>query len=128
MTHKFTNPKIVSSSLLRAVETAKHIGDITGIRISDTNSQFDNLNERYYGDYRLVSSIDEIPSDFENEDKFRERVYKGLFEVFLKYKDADPLIIVSHQKVFEYITKLLSGSSDKICNGEIAYFTCTINY
>jgi len=114
-----SNANMVSSSLRRALETANEIEKVTGISIS---TQADGLKERYYGDYRLVSDPSEIPSDAETTKEFQERVQEALFKILSKYKQAHPLIIVSHQKVFEYVAELLAKRSEKLSQGGVAHF------
>lgn len=113
------NAKIVSSSLLRAVETANEIEKATGIPIS---AEEDGLRERYYGDYRLVRNNLKSPSDAESSEEFRKRVDQTLDRIFLEYYQANPLIIVSHQKVFEYLAESLSNYHQSLSQGGIARF------
>ena len=110
---------MVSSSLKRAVETASEIEKATGIPISSVEN---GLKERYYGDYRSVTNISETPPDAESTEDFRKRVFQNLDKVFSEYHQACPLIIVSHQKVFEYVAELLSKRQESLTQGGIGHF------
>lgn len=115
-----SNAKMVSSSLKRAVETANEIEKAMDISIDAVE---DRLRERYFGDYRLVKGIDKSPPDAEKTTAFKKRIFEILDEIFLNYHDAKPLIIVSHLKVFEYITKLLIDNQEKkLLTGGIGHF------
>jgi len=111
--------KMVSSSLKRAIGTAKEIERVTGISIS---VQEDGIKESYYGDYRLILNNSEIPSDAETKKEFQKRVLKSLCKLFIEYDQAKPLIIISHQKVFEYITELLFQRTERLSYGKIGNF------
>jgi probable phosphoglycerate mutase len=113
----FSNPKIVSSTLLRATDTAKAIQDIAGIPIV---AQEEGLKELYYGDYRLTGDLYKAPPDAESMEYFRKRVMESLAKILKKYP-ASPLIIVSHQKVFECISEKLTGCKKKISLGSICH-------
>eukprot|EP01132_Coremiostelium_polycephalum_P003054 gene3054-3820_t len=112
--------KIVSSTLKRAAETAKTISEITKIEII---AYEEGLKERYYGDYRLNNNPDEIPADAEQTEQFQERVINTLLKILLEQHQNLPLVIVSHQKVFEYIGKFLTQKSVRLTQGGIANFT-----
>lgn len=114
-----SNAKMVSSSLRRAVDTAMEINKSTGIPIC---SEEDGFRERYYGDYRLVSDKLGTPGDVETIEAFRERVSQTLDRIFLEHHRASPLIIVSHQKVFEYLADLLANRQENLPQGGIGYF------
>lgn len=116
----FVNAKMISSTLVRAVGTAKEIRKITGIKFSPEDN---GLNERYFGNYQLVSSLSDIPLDAETETEFQNRVFRSISKILLEHNYGTPLIIVSHQKVFEYITRILTGNSQRLFQGEIAHFT-----
>jgi len=119
-----SNAKIISSSLQRAIETAKEIEKITGISLS---AQEDGLRERYYGDHRLITDDSKIPPDAETTQGFQERVLQSLFKILLKHNEARPLIIVSHQKVFEYVAEFLVKRSERLSQGGIAHFMLNEN-
>lgn len=118
---------IISSCLQRAVETATEISNITNVPFVDKES---NLNERYYGDYRLLqlktnaAKLDAKPPDAESPQIFEKRVIKCLIELLNKYHDSQNLIIVSHQKVFQCLNKIFGGNDEQRLNqGGICYFT-----
>ncbi len=115
---KSTNIKIVTSTLKRANETGKEVSKLIEIPISET---IDGIKERYYGDYRLVSNKKEIPPDAETPDLFKKRLLKAINNILLKYQNST-LIIVSHQKVFECLSELLSGQKKRLSQGGICYF------
>jgi broad specificity phosphatase PhoE len=117
--NEFTHTEMVSSSLRRALETAEEIKKATNIPVS---SQEDGLQERYYGDYRLTSNIAETPPDAESTEAFKKRVYKSLLKILGKHRNDSPLIIVSHQKVFECIAEFLTDRKEKLSQGGIAHF------
>ena len=115
-----SKPKMISSSLQRAIETAKKVEEATGILVSAVKAEW---KERYYGDYSSMINISQVPPDAENEESFQERVLQALASALLEYyNDAKPLIIVSHQKVFECVAKALIKSSEKLPQGGIGYF------
>jgi broad specificity phosphatase PhoE len=114
------NAKIVTSSLKRAIETANKISEITGIPMA---SQEDGLKERYYGDYRLCENNADTPPDAETTEAFQMRVVEALFKVLLKNYHSKPLIIVSHQKVFEWVSEFLTKSKGRLTQGGIGHFT-----
>jgi probable phosphoglycerate mutase len=113
------NPKIISSSLRRAVETAKVIEEIIGIPISSYENGF---NEHYYGDYRLISDDSKIPPDLETTKIFQQRVLQTFYKILSENNGNTTLIIVSHQKVFEYLVEFLVKRSEKIFQGGIGHF------
>jgi len=112
--------RIVSSTLKRAIETAQEISEITKIEIT---AYEDGLKERYYGDYRLSTKLDEIPPDAEQTESFKERVTNTILKILLEQYQNLPLVVVSHQKVFEYISEFLTKKSARLPQGGIAHFT-----
>lgn len=114
----FSNAKIVSSTLHRARETAEVIAGITQIPILAYEEE---LQERYYGDYRLAADASDTPPDAETTAYFEQRVMKSFLKVQKTYP-AQPLIIVSHQKVFEYLSQALSGHQQELGQGGICHF------
>jgi broad specificity phosphatase PhoE len=111
---------MITSTLKRAVETANNIFEITSIPII---AQENNLRERYYGDYRLVACTNQTPSDAESPQAFQKCAKNILNKVLFEDYAATPLIIVSHQKVFEYISELLIKHTKRLPPGRIAHFT-----
>jgi broad specificity phosphatase PhoE len=120
----FYNAKIITSSLQRAVETANNISKITGIPVS---AKKESLKERYYGDYRLTLDANIIPPDAESTDIFEKRVINALFTTLLENHQSMPLIIVSHQKVFECISEFLVRRKERLSQGRIGYFMLDSN-
>jgi len=114
-----SNAIMISSPLRRAVETAKEIEKATGIPI---NAQEDRIKERYYGDYRKVGNLSITPPDAETTEEFQKRVSQALNELLLEYNQAKPLIIVSHQKVFEYLAEFLVKRPERLSQGGIGHF------
>ena len=116
---------IISSGLKRAIETATEISKITNFPLVDKES---NLNERYYGDYRLLqlktsTNTNTKPPDAESLEIFKNRVLQCLIVILNKYHDSQNLIIVSHQKVFQCINKILGGNDQqRLDQGGICYF------
>lgn len=115
----YDDAKIVTSSLKRAIETAQNVSKITGIAISDYE---DGLKERYYGDYRLCEDLSTTPPDAETTEVFQKRVVDALNKVLNKHSSAKPLIIVSHQKVFEWLSEYLAKRTEKLSQGGIGHF------
>jgi broad specificity phosphatase PhoE len=118
------NPIIYSSSLQRAYETAtifaKKLPEKTTIK------QVDGLKERYYGDYSQAlphSVSDYKPTDAESTDTFQRRVRESLIEILKNpHSDERELIVVSHQKVFEFLTEWLSHTKLKLEQGGVCCF------
>ena len=114
---------IVSSTLARARETAKEISTATGFDISMYD---DDIKERYYGDYRKIANSSlNIPPDAETDDVFHTRVCNGLHKILSTYEE--PIVIVSHQKVFQYVAKSLRNPKydqqvKRLDNAGICYF------
>ena len=115
----FSNAKIVSRTLHRARETAEVIAGITQIPIL---AYEEGLKERYYGDYRLVADISDIPPDAETTAYFEQRVMKAFLKV-QKIYPAQPLIIVAHHRVFEYLSQTLAGHPQTLTQGGICHCT-----
>lgn len=89
---------VISSTLARAKETARTIADKLKIPVHH-NSE---LNERYYGDFRLIKEDEPFPSDAELTANFQIRVT----EIFTRIINAPEYkekikIIVSHGLVFK---------------------------
>jgi uncharacterized phosphatase len=114
--------KIITSSMKRAVQTAQKVAEITHFPIV---GQENGLKERYYGDARLVAAGDtrKTPPDAETPEKFKERAMKALYKVLNENRLSSPLIIVSHQKVFECVSEELTGKAGKLSQGGVAHFT-----
>jgi broad specificity phosphatase PhoE len=117
----FDRPLIViSSPLIRARQTAEEVREYTH---PNQFLLFEVLKERYYGDYRLVESKSEVPPDAELPAAFHDRVINVFEQILSQYNDPRyEVVIVSHQKVFEELTKSLVGTSSKLDQGGIGYF------
>jgi len=115
------NPIIYSSSHQRAYETAKIIAQsFSHIPII---KQIDGLKERYYGNYSQSQSSNHIPNDAESIHTFQKRVCDTLIEIFEDIiSDECELILVSHQKVFEFLTEWLTHEKLKLEHGGVCYF------
>lgn len=123
--HKLiNNPIIFSSHLQRARETAE-------IFVSKLDNQvsikrMEGLQERYYGDYRKAPPENPYaykPEDAETTDNFQKRVQESLLSIFEQTsKDAGDLIIVSHQKVFEFLAEWLSHQKLRLDQGGVCHF------
>jgi uncharacterized phosphatase len=111
------NAIMVSSLLKRAIETAREIEKVTGIPISTHKI---GLNEFY--DYSKIKDLSSIPPKAETEGAFHKRVSETLDELLLEYNQADPLIIVSHQHVFNYLAESLTQHQESLSNAGIASF------
>lgn len=94
------NPTMVSSTLERALQTASIISDATGIAISETK---EGLREFY--DYTKIKGLTELPPNAETKETFHKRISLTIQELSNAYPDADPLIVVSHNKVFSHLAK-----------------------
>lgn len=118
------NPIIYSSSLQRAYETATIFAN--KLPQETTIKQVEGLKERYYGDYsqaNLSSISDYKPIDAESTDTFQRRVRESLNEILkTTHSDNRELIVVSHQKVFEFLTEWLSHTKLKLGQGGVCYF------
>lgn len=117
-------PIIFSSHLERALETANILA-----------SHFENkpliikvtgLEERYYGDYRNADTDNlsaYVPPDAESLDHFKGRVTEALRKILEQtYQDTRTLVLVSHQKVFEYLAELLTGEKLRLDQGGVCCF------
>ena len=117
------DPIIYSSPLQRAYETAT----IFTIKCSLTNIiKIEGLKERYYGDYSKAHAnvlSNYIPEDAESTPAFQKRVRDTLIAIFKStLSDERELILVSHQKVFEFLTEWLSHKKLKLEQGGVCYF------
>lgn len=133
--HETPSMKLITSPLLRALQTAQKISEITDLPIF---GQEDDLKERYYGDARLlVGDAEEkkkgggdssgcgsltLPPDAESPEKFKERVMKKALDKILANV---PVIVVSHQKVFQCLCEELTGEASQLSQGGVAHFTTT---
>lgn len=120
---KKENYVVISSSLLRARETAQTIAD----KLKTSVYQIPDLKERYFGDFRLLlkeSTLHEVtPPDAESETSFQRRIT----EVFSNVMNSNDFkgktkIIVSHGLVFKKLSHCLTGSEKSIGYGEIYLF------
>ena len=110
------NVKMITSPLQRALQTTYYISEITNIQTYDIK---DDLRERYYGDHRCDPIL-----DAETNEEFHRRVNVVFEEIFLQY--ACPFVVVSHQKVFEWLSESLTKRKEKLVQGGIGHFTfCT---
>lgn len=114
-----SDAKMVSSTLQRAIETANWITAETGI---GNSAQEYGLRERYYGDYRLTNDPKIIPPDAETDEDFQNRVSKTVDALLVDYHQANPLILVSHQKLFEFLAEHLAKRKTRLDQGGIAHF------
>ena len=68
---------IVTSSLKRTVETAQIISShLTNV----STIQEDDLQEFFYGDFRILNPVTGLPNDAEDKDAFKDRVLR----IFIK--------------------------------------------
>lgn len=120
---KEENYVVISSTLQRAKETANSIAN----KFKTTIYQISDLNERYFGDFRLLDkntiSHEAMPPDAEPETSFQRRIK----EVFTKVMNSNDFkgktkIIVSHGLVFKQLSRWLTGSEKSIGYGEIYLF------
>lgn len=114
---------IISSDLARARETAQIIADKIKVPIHI----FPDLNERYFGDYSVLSTEDLAssltPSDAEDELPFKSRVSRAISNIFTNPSFHEKQkIIVSHGLVFRYLSSLLTGKEESINYGEVCLF------
>lgn len=118
------NPIIYSSPLQRAYETA--IIFAKKLPHEPTIEQIDGLKERYYGDYSQAqpkSLSDYTPVDAESTSTFQKRVRATLIKILKDtHSDEHELIIVSHQKVFEFLAEWLAHEKLKLEQGGVCYF------
>jgi broad specificity phosphatase PhoE len=115
------NPVIFSSPLIRAIETA----DIFSNNIVPKPSikRIGGLQERYYGDYSKAGDLQRTPEDAESTESFQDRVRKTLAAVLKETPAVDgTLIIVSHQKVFEYLALWLTDQKLSLPQAGFCYF------
>ena len=110
------HPKIFSSDLLRAQETAEIFAN--NISPKPKITSIPGLNERYYGDYSKLSA----PDDAETSNDFAQRVQTTFRNLFDQMPTDQTTIIISHQKVFEYLTEWLTGNTSKLEQGGVCYF------
>lgn len=109
------DPYFVCSKLQRAIQTATIISNKLSITINEENEM---LNERYYGDFRLHSKK---PPDAESDENFEMRI-STLFQQLFDLSYEKTVIVVSHQKVFAYVSELFTDSSSKLENGGVCRF------
>lgn len=121
---KLQQPIIYSSALKRAQETAKIFVDKASQEIPIITKE--GLDERYYGDYSKAtfqSYLNYKPDDAESTEVFKRRVRNTIIEIFNQpsAKNRD-IIIISHQKVFEYLTEWLTNENLRLKQGCVCYF------
>tara|TARA_A100000171_G_C2124445_1_gene142672 strand:+ start:895 stop:1557 length:663 start_codon:yes stop_codon:yes gene_type:complete len=118
------NPVVVSSSLRRALETAQIF--VTEMNLKSPIIQEENIQERYYGDYSKAprenpSSF--VPDDAESDEDFQKRVSRALSKVLHQYPSEEKdLVVVSHQKVFQFLAAWLSHQHLKLEQGGVCQF------
>lgn len=117
-------PVIYSSHLQRAQETATIFANKFLLEIPIILKE--GLQERYYGDYSKATTKnyrDYQPLDAESVETFQQRVRNALIEIFNQIPDsAGDLIVVSHQKVFEFLAQWLSNQQLRLEQGGVCYF------
>ncbi|MBN9413192.1 MAG: histidine phosphatase family protein [Candidatus Paracaedimonas acanthamoebae] len=117
-------PIIFSSHLKRAFETATIFANKLGEHVSI--ELVEGLQERYYGDYRDAPPENPRayqPADAESTEAFQRRVQETLISIFKQTpKDEGDLIIVSHQKVFEFLAEWLSHEKLRLDQGAVCHF------
>ena len=122
--NSISNPIIFSSHLERALETANILA--SHFENKPPITKVNGLEERYYGDYRNADTDNlsaYVPSDAESLDHFKGRVTEILRKILEQtYQDTRTLILVSHQKVFEYLTDLLTGEKLRLDQGGVCCF------
>ena len=116
---------IISSDLTRAIQTAEIIAQ----KMTQPILVFPNLHERYFGDFRLLSttetlSEDLLPPDAESQESFQKRISRAFSEVLKTDNLAGKQkIIVSHGQVFKHLSLLLTGQQESIDYGDVFLFT-----
>lgn len=121
-TKKFT---LIASPLKRAVETAQIISHDTRLSLMIQSG----LEERYFGDFSLgekkicQETGSFVPVDAEPQQKFQSRVLAAMDSIFSDEKTKNSIkIIVSHGKVFEFLSKTLTGKEKVISRGAVVVF------
>jgi broad specificity phosphatase PhoE len=116
------NPLIFSSDLKRTYQTAQILA--TNIDENLIVTLYAGLRERYYGDFsKCDSNIPEyIPPDAESLEDFEKRVVETLLDILNEQNQL--IIIVSHQKVFGVISKLLTNKELRLDQGGVCFFKC----
>lgn len=118
--HLIDCPIIYSSHLQRAHETA----NIFANKFIQTPQIIlkEDLQERYYGDSK-ITPLKNSKLNAESNEIFQQRVCDVLREIFEQTpKNIKNIIIVSHQKVFEFLTEWLSGNKLRLNNGGVCHF------
>lgn len=112
---------VYSSPLKRAMDTAKIL-----VKSTAAIKVIPEFKERYFGDYRLLSKTEiqdnVTPSDAESATDFQNRVCSGFHQIIQKHDVDQPLIIISHAKVFQLLSRLLTDLDEKLSFSEIAIF------
>lgn len=113
--------KMYSSPLLRAKETAEILRKSVELPILTEQG----LEERYFGDHRLLS-IEErnsriLPPDAESREIFDARVIATVSRLINSNKNGI-FIIVAHEKVFECLADNLCKRKRKISFGSAYFF------
>ena len=150
--YPITNPIIYSSHLKRALETAHIFASYFGKdKPKPSIIQIEGLQERYYGDYRnvdrgipypseqlcwerriplwlrgdVIKQELDLPADAESIEDFRCRIRETIQKIFNETYPLGPnhtLILVSHQKVFEFLAESLADKKLKLNQGGVCYF------
>jgi len=113
--------KMYSSPLLRAKETAEIL--TSTIKLPILTEQ--GLEERYYGDHRLLSTKERnsriLPPDTESKEFFVSRVMSAVSNL-IHSNENGIFIIVAHEKVFECLAENLCNTKAKINFADAYYF------
>lgn len=114
---------IYTSTLRRAIESGAIYDKILHVGLT----QVEGIHERYFGDYSLLSEAEKegnlTPPDAESTEDFEKRVTDAFLKVIENHHDESPITVVSHGKVFRFVSVALLGEENKLDWSDVAIFS-----
>jgi broad specificity phosphatase PhoE len=118
------SPRIIyTSTLRRAIESGEIYDGLLNVGLV----QVEGIQERYFGDYRLLSEAEKvdnrIPPDAEPTQDFEKRVTDAFLKIIENHPDESPITVVSHGKVFRFISTALLDKEESLGWSDVAIFS-----
>jgi broad specificity phosphatase PhoE len=118
------SPRVIyTSTLRRAIESGAIYDGLLNVGLT----QVEGIQERYFGDYRLLSEAEKvgnrIPADAESTQDFEKRVTDAFLKIIENHPDESPITVVSHGKVFRFISTALLDKEESLGWSDVAIFS-----